>query len=137
MERIEDAEPINFGSNQLISIQKLAEKIAEIFGKRMRIEHDQTGLQGTHKHCADLTKMKQKSTVQKERARNPHTSLCRSLPGQIPFSSLYNYMHSSKVEIWEPSTDNELSRYTWFGSNRLREIRPTGATTGRCRDSGR
>jgi len=58
MERIEDAEPINLGSDELVSIQKLAEKIAEISGKHMTIEHDPTGPQGTYRYCADLTKMK-------------------------------------------------------------------------------
>ena len=58
MEKIDDAEPINLGSDQLISIQKLAEKIAEISGKQMEIEHDPAGPQGTHKYCADVIKMK-------------------------------------------------------------------------------
>jgi len=58
MERIENAEPINLGSDELISIQKLAEKIAEISGKHIGIEHDLTGPQGTRRYCADLTKMK-------------------------------------------------------------------------------
>ena len=58
MEKIEDADPINLGSDELTSIQKLAEKIADISGKHIKIEHDPTGPQGTHRYCADLTKMR-------------------------------------------------------------------------------
>jgi len=58
MEKIDDAEPINLGSDELISIQKLAEKIAEISGKQMEIKHDPAGPRGTHKYCADVTNMK-------------------------------------------------------------------------------
>ena len=58
MEKIENADPINLGSEELVSIQKLAEKIAEISGKLIDIGYDPSGPQGTHRYCADLTKMK-------------------------------------------------------------------------------
>jgi len=58
MERIENADPINLGSGELASIGELAQRIAAISGKGMKIEHDLAGPQGTHRYCADLTKMK-------------------------------------------------------------------------------
>ena len=59
MEKIANADPINLGSDQLTSIQKLAEEIAQLAGKQMSIEHDHAGPQGTHRYCANLKKMRQ------------------------------------------------------------------------------
>ena len=58
MDRVKDADPINLGSDQLISIRDLAEKIARLAGRHMDIENDPAGPQGTRKYCADLTKMR-------------------------------------------------------------------------------
>jgi len=59
MEKGVDADPINLGSNELISIGKLAEKIVSISGKEIEIEYDLSGPRGTNRYCADTTKMEQ------------------------------------------------------------------------------
>ncbi len=58
MEKIENAEPINLGSEELISINELTKKIIALSGKEIRIEYDLSAPPGTHKYCADTTKMK-------------------------------------------------------------------------------
>jgi len=58
MEKIVDGTPINLGSEEVISIAELAEKIVKISGKDIEIEYDLSGPRGTHKYCADITKMK-------------------------------------------------------------------------------
>lgn len=58
MEKIEDAEPINLGSEELVSINELTKKIIELSGKQIPIEYDLSAPPGTHKYCADTTKMK-------------------------------------------------------------------------------
>jgi len=58
MNKVKDAAPVNLGSDELISIQELAGKIAGLAGKYMDIEHDLAGPQGTRRYCADLTKMR-------------------------------------------------------------------------------
>ena len=58
MERIGDAEPINLGSEELISIRQLAEKIVNLSGKEIEIEFDPSGPRGVIRYCADTTKMK-------------------------------------------------------------------------------
>jgi len=58
IEKIENAEPINLGSEELISIEELTEKIISLSGKKVRIEYDLSAPSGTHKYCADTTKMK-------------------------------------------------------------------------------
>jgi nucleoside-diphosphate-sugar epimerase len=58
MEKITDGDVINLGSEQVISIGKLAEKIVELSGKDINMEYDLSGPQGTHRYCADTEKMK-------------------------------------------------------------------------------
>jgi nucleoside-diphosphate-sugar epimerase len=59
MERIEDGEPINLGSEELVTISELAEKVVRLSGKKIGIEYDLSGPQGTHRYCANTTKMKE------------------------------------------------------------------------------
>jgi len=58
MERISDADPINLGSEEVISIGQLAEKIVNLSGKEIEIEFDPSGPRGVNRYCADTTKMK-------------------------------------------------------------------------------
>jgi len=57
MDCIEDGSPINLGSTEVISIADLATKIIELSGKKIEIEFDPSGPQGTHRYCADTSKM--------------------------------------------------------------------------------
>jgi nucleoside-diphosphate-sugar epimerase len=59
MEKIEDGDPINLGSEELVTIGKLAEKIVNLSGKKIDIEYDLSGPQGTHRYCANTTKMRE------------------------------------------------------------------------------
>ena len=59
MEKVIDAEPINLGSDELISIDQLAKKIGDISGKNITIEYDLSGPRGTNRYCADTTRMEQ------------------------------------------------------------------------------
>lgn len=58
MERIEDGGPVNLGSEEVVSIGELAKKIVKLSGKDMNINHDLSGPQGTHRYCANTTKMR-------------------------------------------------------------------------------
>lgn len=58
MEKIEDADPINLGSVEIVSIGELAQKIIRLSGKNIDVKYDLSGPQGTHRYCADTTKMK-------------------------------------------------------------------------------
>lgn len=58
MEKIEDGEPINIGSEELVTISELAEKVVRLSGKNIGLEYDLSGPQGTHRYCANTTKMK-------------------------------------------------------------------------------
>jgi UDP-glucose 4-epimerase len=59
MEKKSDGEPINLGnSKEVVSMNELAEKIIEISGKDLSIEHDLSMPTGTDKYAADMTKMK-------------------------------------------------------------------------------
>ena len=58
MEKIEDADPVNLGSEEVVSINDLAWKIISLSGKDIEIGYDLTSPQGTHRYCADTTKMK-------------------------------------------------------------------------------
>jgi nucleoside-diphosphate-sugar epimerase len=60
MERIEDAEPVNLGSDEVVPLAQLAEKIVNISGKKIDIEYDPTGPQGTRRYCANTEMMKRK-----------------------------------------------------------------------------
>ena len=57
IEKISNADPINLGSNELVSIKELAQKIVNFSDKTIKIEYDLTGPQGTHKYCADTVNM--------------------------------------------------------------------------------
>jgi len=58
MEKIVDATPVNLGSEELVSINELAQKIVRVLGEKINIEYDLSGPQGTHRYCADTSKMK-------------------------------------------------------------------------------
>jgi len=58
MEKITDAEPINLGSEEVIAISELAKKIINISDKHIQVRYNLSGPQGTHRYCADTTKMK-------------------------------------------------------------------------------
>jgi nucleoside-diphosphate-sugar epimerase len=58
MEKIVDADPMNLGSEELISVRDLAKEIASLSGKDMNLEYDSSAPQGTHRYCARTTKMK-------------------------------------------------------------------------------
>jgi len=88
MEKITNAEPVNLGSEEVISIGDLAQRIVELSGKHIDIEYDLAGPRGTHRYSADTTRMKSlldwtpetslheglKSTFDWERARlSPRT----------------------------------------------------------------
>lgn len=60
MLKANDAEPLNLGSSELISIKELAMKIISILNKDVKIEYDLSAIIGVKKYCADLKKMKEK-----------------------------------------------------------------------------
>ncbi len=57
IEKISNADPINLGSSELVSIKELAKKIINLSNKSINIEYDLSGPQGTHKYYADTNKM--------------------------------------------------------------------------------
>lgn len=60
MEEKTDGEPINLGNgDEVVSINKLAEKVIEISGKNLDIAHDLSKPTGTDKYAIDDTKMKE------------------------------------------------------------------------------
>ncbi|MCK4348395.1 MAG: GDP-mannose 4,6-dehydratase, partial [Thermoplasmatales archaeon] len=58
MEKVTDGDAINLGSEEVISIGKLAKKIVKLSDKNINMEYDLSGPQGTHRYCANTTKMK-------------------------------------------------------------------------------
>ena len=59
MEKKSDGEPINLGNaEEVVSMNELAEKIIDISGKDLSIEHDLSKPTGTDKYAADTTEMK-------------------------------------------------------------------------------
>lgn len=58
MEKIEDGDPVNLGSEEVVSIGELAKKVVKLSGKDMSINYDLSGPQGTHRYCANTSKMK-------------------------------------------------------------------------------
>jgi len=58
MEKIENADPINLGSEEVVTIEDLAKRAIELSGNDIEIEHDLSGPQGTRRYCADISKMK-------------------------------------------------------------------------------
>ena len=59
MEKIIDADPINLGSEELLSIEELVKKIIRFSGKNIELKYDLSGPTGTHKYCANTAKMKE------------------------------------------------------------------------------
>ena len=59
MEKIENAIPINLGSEEVISVKDLAHKIIGLSTKNIDIKSDPSRPQGTRRYCADTTKMKE------------------------------------------------------------------------------
>jgi len=59
MERVTNAEAINLGAEEVISIRNLAERIVHLSGKPIKIEWDPAGPTGTNRYCADTTRMRQ------------------------------------------------------------------------------
>ncbi|MCT9098180.1 NAD-dependent epimerase/dehydratase family protein [Haloarchaeobius sp. HME9146] len=60
IEKKVDGEPINLGNSmEVVSMNELAEKIIEISGKDISIEHDLSKPTGTDKYACDMTKMKE------------------------------------------------------------------------------
>lgn len=58
LKKIENADPINLGSEEVVSINTLAKKIIALSGKNIKIEYDLSGPKGTYRYCANTTKMK-------------------------------------------------------------------------------
>jgi len=58
MEKIVDADTVNLGSEEVVSISELAQKIISLSRKNIDLKYDLSGPQGTHRYCADTTKMK-------------------------------------------------------------------------------
>lgn len=58
MEKNEDAKPINLGSEELVSVNELTKKIVALSGKKIKIKNDLSAPPGTHRYCADTTRMK-------------------------------------------------------------------------------
>ncbi len=58
MEKLTKAEAINLGSNDLVSIRELAERVVRISDKDIIIKWDTTGPTGTNRYCADQTLMR-------------------------------------------------------------------------------
>jgi len=58
MEKIEDAEPVNLGSEELTSVSDLAKRIITLSGKSIPVQYDTSGPQGTHRYCAYTDQMK-------------------------------------------------------------------------------
>ena len=58
MEKIEDGDAVNLGSEEIVSISRLAEMVVKLSGKDIPIKYDLSGPQGTHRYCANTEKMK-------------------------------------------------------------------------------
>ena len=58
MEKLTKAEAVNLGSNDLVSIRELAERVVRISNKDITIKWDKTGPTGTNRYCADQTLMR-------------------------------------------------------------------------------
>ena len=71
--KVDNADPINLGSEEVVSINTLARKIITISGKNIKVEYDTSGSVGTYKYCPDTTKMK------KVLCWKPNTSLDEGL----------------------------------------------------------
>lgn len=58
-EKISDGSAVNLGSEEVVCISEVAQQIATLSGKSIKIEYDLSGPQGTHRYCADTAKMKE------------------------------------------------------------------------------
>ena len=58
LQKADNADPINLGSEEVVTIDTLARKIIAISGKDITIEYDPSGPKGTYRYCADTSKMK-------------------------------------------------------------------------------
>jgi nucleoside-diphosphate-sugar epimerase len=58
VEKISDGSAINLGAEEIVSIDYLAKHIISLSGKKIRIEYDTSGPQGTHRYCADTSNMR-------------------------------------------------------------------------------
>ena len=59
VERIENGEPINLGSEEIVSLANLAGKVVKLSGKRIDVQYDRSGPQGTRRYCANTKRMKE------------------------------------------------------------------------------
>jgi len=59
IERIADGSAINLGSKEVVSIRYVAEQVVSLSEKNIKIQYDLSGPQGTHRYCADTTKMEE------------------------------------------------------------------------------
>lgn len=59
MEKITDAEAVNLGGDELVSIGGLAKKVMDVSGKDIEIGYDLSGPRGTNRYCADTTRMEE------------------------------------------------------------------------------
>jgi nucleoside-diphosphate-sugar epimerase len=57
IERVNDGSAINLGSKEVVSIGRVAEHVVAMTNKRIKIQYDLSGPQGTHRYCADTTRM--------------------------------------------------------------------------------
>jgi len=60
MLKANDADPINLGSDEVVTINEVINKILRILNKKVEIEYDLSATIGVKGYCADLTKMKEK-----------------------------------------------------------------------------
>jgi nucleoside-diphosphate-sugar epimerase len=58
IERVEDGSAVNLGSEEVVSIADVAKHVVALSGKKIEIRFDPLGPQGTHRYCADTTKMR-------------------------------------------------------------------------------
>jgi nucleoside-diphosphate-sugar epimerase len=58
MEKISDGAAINLGSEEIVPVDRLAKQIISLSGKDIKIEYDPSGPQGTHRYCANTSRMR-------------------------------------------------------------------------------
>lgn len=58
MEKLTNAEAINLGAAEVVSIRTLAKRVVQVSGKDIPLEWDTSGPTGTNRYCADQTLMK-------------------------------------------------------------------------------
>ncbi|PSQ18924.1 nucleoside-diphosphate sugar epimerase [Halobacteriales archaeon QS_8_69_26] len=61
IERAADGEPVNLGNgSEVVTINELAERIIDVSGRDLSIEHDTSKPTGTDRYCADTTLMEER-----------------------------------------------------------------------------